>query len=110
MPTGPGKGPGRKPTDGRDRRKQTGLKAWGVRSGEADRGQGRPRERKEEGKDAGPRDGGGGTWAVKRGWGPGRSPGPTAKGQPLAANLPVTCNRCHERARSPSAKFRARYK
>lgn len=30
-----------------------------------------------------------------------------AKGRPLTTDLPVTCNRCHERARRPSAGFRA---
>lgn len=33
-----------------------------------------------------------------------------AKGQPRTTDIPVTCNRCHERARPPSAGFRARSK
>lgn len=56
-------------------------------------------------EDARPRDGGGGASAAKRSWGSRRSPRPRARGRPLAADLPVTCNRCLQRARRPSAGF-----
>jgi hypothetical protein len=90
---------------------QTPVKALGVRWREADTAEGMRvswgvgKTGTVEGageKDAGPRDGGGGTSAAKRGQGPRNSPRWRGRGR-LAEDLPVTCNRCTVKTRNPSA-------
>lgn len=93
----------RKKSGKRDRPKQTGLKALGAVQRDP-QGGGYRRSTREWERRKGATEGlksviwGWGALAAKGGWRSRKSPRQRARGRPLAADLPVTCNKCHERA------------